>query len=90
MLKPLEEIHKRALSMIVGERHTMRDSEDLLRYGHDHTEDLSFPPDLVLTPQNTNEVSEIMRYCYENGIFVTPIGARTGLSGGSLSVKGGV
>ena len=31
-----------------------------------------------------------MKYCFDHGIPVTPAGARTGLSGGALPVKGGV
>lgn len=90
MLKPVEEIHQRALSLIVGEGDIVTDTEELLAYGHDHTEDLSYPPDLVLKPRSTQEVSKIMRYCNANRIPVTPIGALTGLSGGALSVHGGV
>jgi glycolate oxidase len=59
-------------------------------YGHDHTEDLFFVPEVVLKPETTEEVSKIMRFCYENNIPVTPSGARTGLSGGALPVHGGV
>ncbi len=64
--------------------------EDRVAYGHDETEDLSFPPELVVLPANTDEVSSLMKYCFSNKIPVTPIGARTGLSGGALSVHGGV
>lgn len=59
-------------------------------YTHDHTEDLHFDPDIVLAPRSVEEVSKVMRYCYENTIAVTPRGAGTGLSGGALAVKGGV
>ncbi len=59
-------------------------------YGHDETEDLQFTPDLVLKPISTEEISKIMRYCFENNIVVTPSGARTGLSGGCLPVEKGI
>jgi glycolate oxidase len=49
-----------------------------------------FPPDVVLRPGAVNEVSAILKYCSEQMIPVTPLGARTGLSGGALSVHGGV
>ena len=62
----------------------------LLDFSQDHTEDLLFMPELVLKPKNTSEVSSIMRYCNNHKIPVTPCGARTGLSGGSLPVEGGV
>lgn len=59
-------------------------------FGHDETEDFQFMPDVVLLPETTEQVSEILRYCNNHGISVTPSGARTGLSGGALPVKGGV
>ncbi len=59
-------------------------------YGHDETEDITIMPDVVLKPETTAEVSEIMRYCHEHNIVVTPSGARTGLSGGAIPIFGGV
>jgi glycolate oxidase len=66
------------------------DTETRNAYGHDETEDLVHPPEVVLKPVNTQEVSSILRYCNEHCIPVTAIGGRTGLSGGALSVHGGV
>lgn len=66
------------------------DDESRTSYGKDETEDLCFPPEVVVKPKNTEEVSVILRYCNEQHIPVTPIGGRTGLSGGALSVHGGV
>jgi glycolate oxidase len=74
---------------IVGEEMSIS-QEDLLHYGHDETEDLSFPPHVVLKPANPQEISSILKYCNEHTIPVTPAGARTGLSGGSLPIYGGV
>lgn len=65
-------------------------SEDLDKYGHDETEDICIPPDVVLKPENPEEVSAILRRCHEQGICVTPSGARTGLSGGAIPVHKGV
>ena len=59
-------------------------------YSHDYTEDLRYFPEIVLKPINTQDVSKIVSYCNENKIPVTPCGARTGLSGGSLPVCGGI
>lgn len=67
-----------------------RDQEQLLDYGHDETEDFVFPPEIVLIPGSTDEISQILRYCHEHSIPVTPAGARTGLSGGALPLHGGV
>jgi glycolate oxidase len=66
------------------------DKESIEKYGHDETEDLNFPPEIVLKPENTEAVSQILKYCYEHNICVTPAGARTGLSGGMLPIHGGI
>ena len=66
------------------------DFEQRKEYGHDETEDLNFPPSAVLKPTSVEEVSKIMRFCYENEIPVSPAGARTGLSGGALPTHGGI
>lgn len=64
--------------------------EILDNYGHDETEDLRFPPHIVMKPEHVDEISGIMRFCNENKIPVTPAGARSGLSGGMLPIQGGV
>jgi glycolate oxidase len=66
------------------------DTESIENYSHDETEDLRFPPHVVVKPTSVNEVSAIMRFCSEHEVPVTPAGARTGLSGGALPVRGGV
>ncbi len=75
---------------MLDEKYVHVDSETRKEYGHDETEDIQCPPDVVLKPSTNGEVAAIMSYCNEQLIPVTPIGARTGLSGGALSVHGGV
>lgn len=60
------------------------------KYASDHTEDFVFYPSVVVLPINTQEVSQIMAFCYAENLIVTPSGARTGLSGGALANHGGV
>lgn len=64
--------------------------EALSPYSHDETEDLTFFPEVVVFPKNANEIAELLQFCNAEKIPVTPVGARTGLSGGALPVKGGV
>ena len=78
------------LSLIVGKENIYIDKENLKSYGHDETENLNFPPEVLLKPLNTKEVAKVMNLAFLNNIPVTPIGARTGLSGGSLCVHGGI
>ena len=41
-------------------------------------------PIAVVLPETTDQVSKILKYCYEKKIKVVPRGAGTGLSGGSI------
>ena len=75
---------------IVGDNYVFTEEEKLFSYSHDETEDLSFPPEVVVQPSNVNQVAAIIKYCNEKSISITPFGARTGLSGGSLPVFGGI
>lgn len=88
--KPLtpEMIHQ--LQLIVGESFLFIDEQTRNDYGHDETEDYVFPPAVVLKPRTPEEVASIMRIANANGIPVTPIGGRTGLSGGALSIHQGI
>ena len=47
-------------------------------------------PEVVCEAESTEEVSAIMRVCYDNNIPVTPRGAGTGLVGGCVPLCGGV
>jgi glycolate oxidase len=79
-----------AFRAIVGPERSFTDDETRAIYGRDETEDFLFPPDLVLKPGDTREVSAILRLANEHGIPVTPRGGGTGLSGGALPVEGGI
>lgn len=41
-------------------------------------------PLIVVLPETTAQVSDILRYCHENNVKIVPRGAGTGLSGGAL------
>jgi glycolate oxidase len=47
-------------------------------------------PMVVVLPDTTAQVSQVLRYCYDNGIRVVPRGAGTSLSGGALPLADGV
>ncbi len=66
------------------------DAEALVAAGSDHTENLNFPPEVVVWPRSTSEVSDVLAWAFERGIHVTAAGALTGLSGGALPVRGGI
>jgi glycolate oxidase len=78
------------LKAIVGEQYVFADEESLSKYAHDETENLHFPPEIVVKPRTTEEISQIMKLCNDAIIPVTPRGAGTGLAGAALAHKGGV
>ena len=78
------------LEKIVGPSYLFTDEATRRNYGQDETEDLSFPPQAVVKPANTEEVAQILKISNTYKIPTVPIGARTGLSGGALSIFGGI
>jgi glycolate oxidase len=79
-----------SLQHIVGSQYLFLDEETRCHYGHDETEDYNFPPTVVVKPATAQEISAIMKLANEYRIPVVPIGGRTGLSGGALSIHGGI
>lgn len=61
--------------------------EDILCYSFDAS-GIEEMPSAVLWPATTEEVIRIMRYAYENNLTVVPRGAGTGMTGGSIPLKG--
>ena len=78
------------LHQIIGEANVFADQETRNHYGHDETEDFVFPPSVVLKPKSPEEISEILKLANQYKIPVTPIGGRTGLSGGALAIHQGI
>ncbi|HMT13046.1 MAG TPA: FAD-binding oxidoreductase, partial [Ignavibacteria bacterium] len=79
-----------ALTAAVGREYVLYDEETLHLYSEDETEDLNFPPEVVVKPATAEEVSRIFKIANEYKIPVTPRGGGTGLSGGALAVHGGI
>lgn len=75
---------------IVGSKYIFNDQESLEKYGRDETENLLYPPEIVIQPKSPEEISAILKICNQYKIPVTPRGAGTGLSGGALPRFGGV
>ncbi len=83
------EIHHQ-LIQIIGDPYVFIDQETRNHYGHDETEDYIFPPCVVVKPASAQEIAAIMKLANQYSIPVTPIGGRTGLSGGALSIHKGI
>lgn len=82
--------HQLRFEQILTPNRVHANRESLLSVASDHTEDLVFMPDFVVEPISVEEVRELLQYCFEQDIKVTPRGAGTGLSGGCLPVEGGL
>ncbi len=82
--------HVEKIKELCGAGDVFCDEETLALYAHDETEDLKFAPEVVVKPRKKEQISALMKFCYEESIPVTPRGGGTGLSGGALPVHGGV
>jgi glycolate oxidase len=63
--------------------------EDLMLYEYDGGVRTS-RPDAVVFPQNTDQVSRIVKLAANERVPIVPRGAGTGLSGGAIPVEGGI
>ncbi len=75
---------------LLGPERVLTDRENLERAASDSTEDYVFLPQMVLQPKTTEEISSVLAYCNRHQVIITPRGAGTGLSGGSLPISGSV
>eukprot|EP01032_Pedospumella_encystans_P011655 gene11655-13541_t len=80
--------HKSAFVGIVGREHVLSDLEDMKAFTSDWTKNYS-GGSLVCFPQNTQEVSDILKYCNAHKIGVVPQGGNTGLVGGGVGTQRG-
>ncbi|HAA90220.1 MAG: Glycolate oxidase subunit GlcD [Thermoanaerobacterales bacterium 50_218] len=77
------------IKRIVGKEHVYTSLEERICYGYDSTPEAFFP-DLVVRPATTEEIQKIVKLANHHLFPIIPRGAGTGLSGGSVPVKGGV
>lgn len=74
---------------LLGEDNAYFDKAHKIAYCYDATR-RRFEPDGVLYPRDENDVSQILKYCNEQGIIVIARGAGSGFTGGALASSGGV
>ncbi|WWC65521.1 uncharacterized protein I303_108139 [Kwoniella dejecticola CBS 10117] len=84
------ETHLNALKSISSSTLSTLDStasaDELKTYNDDWMNKYHGKSQIVVKPKTTEEVSQIMKYCYENDLAVVPQGGNTGLVGGSNPV----
>lgn len=77
------------IAKIVGPEYLITGREALIEYASDATR-LEFMPDAVAVPENTEQVSRILKLATKKGFPVVPRGAGSGMSGGAVPVRGGI
>ncbi len=79
------------LSAIVGREWVISDPDELTVYECDGMTYLEKAlPDVVVLPDSTEQVAEVVKFCDGEQLPFLPRGAGTGLSGGAIAVQGGV
>ncbi len=74
----------------VGTGNVYHEREDLLVYGYDGTPETAGIPDVAVFPQDGEGLKAALAFCRDEGLSLTPRGAGTGISGGSIPVRGGM
>ena len=77
------------LKSIVGKEQLTTAPEELLCYSYDGT-GREYPPEAVVFPADTGEISAIMQLANAASFPVVPRGAGSGMTGGALPIAGGV
>ena len=79
-----------ALRAIVPGEGVIDSAAEMLPYEFDGLMAYRQPPMVVVLPDTTEQVSQVLKYCFEQGIKVVPRGSGTSLSGGALPLADGV
>ncbi|RJP33504.1 MAG: FAD-binding protein [Candidatus Omnitrophota bacterium] len=79
-----------ALKQLIDPQRVLSEPEDIVTYSYDGTPHLTGAPAAIVHPVNTQEISNLVKWAYENEVPVVPRGSGTGLSGGSVPIQGGI
>jgi glycolate oxidase len=80
----------RKLEELVGGGKVFSSDAELLCYSYDATPLVSHQPDAVVRVTSEDDIAAVLEFAAREGLPVTPRGSGTGLSGGSIPVKGGI
>ncbi|MDB9796899.1 FAD-binding protein [Candidatus Pelagibacter ubique] len=75
------------LAKIINPENVLSHADDIKPYETDALAAYTQTPLAVVMPENTEEVSNILKFCHKENIKVVPRGAGTGLSGGALPLN---
>jgi glycolate oxidase len=77
------------LKRIVGEQNVVHEANDLKIFERDGSITGALP-DAVVLPADRDQVAAVVRLAARHGVPVVPRGAGTGLSGGAVTLNGGI
>jgi len=80
----------RDLENILGPENVSQSQSVRIQHGQDEGPHKGLPPDLVVWPASTQEVSEVCKVCTAHKVPMIPHGTGTGLEGGTTALAGGV
>lgn len=79
------------LIQVLGQENVLTENEDLLTYSYDATAAMKHElPDVVITPNSTEEVAEVVKIANKYSLPIYPRGSGTNLSGGTIPVNKGI
>ena len=81
--------HVNHFKTLLGNENVYDDKPHMIAYSYDATRN-HYEPDAVLFPRDEEDVSQILKYCNEHRIIITPRGAGSGFTGGALPSSGGI
>ena len=82
-----KEIVKKLSKFVKNAENILSEADEVRPYETDALSVYTQTPLAVVLPENTKQVSDILKYCNEENIKVVPRGAGTGLSGGALPLQ---
>jgi glycolate oxidase len=86
---PLQSTVLAELRRVVGREHVIDSPHDLRIFARDASIE-GAEPDAVVLPATNDEVAAVVKLAAEHHIPVVPRGAGTGLSGGAVTIRGGI
>ncbi len=87
---PISDALQAALVDALGPAGVSASTDDLIRHGTVESFHPPAPPDLVVYPGSTDEVSRVVSLCAEHDTPMVPFGAGTSLEGNISALHGGV
>src|SRR5438270_664612 len=80
----------RTMETILGPERVISEREQLRSYECDGLMNYRVIPELVVLPESAEQVRQVVKVCYDEGIPFVARGSGTGLSGGALPVESGI